>query len=346
VSPGVLVVDDSVVVRRMLARIIEQDPELRLVGTARNGKVALRRLGGEPVDLMLLDVEMPEMDGLEVLREVRRQHPEVQVLMLSNHTRRGTATAIDALTLGAVDYVPKPQASDEAEAFLRAEVLPRLRRLRPSFTGAGVEPVEIRRDRVSPHRTPQILAIGTSTGGPRALAQLFAGFPDGFPLPIVLVQHMPPDFTRQLAQRLDAVSALRVREAAGGERLCAGEAWVAPGGRHLRVVRRAGGVYLATDEEPPVHSCRPAVDPLFASVVDVYGGATLAVVLTGMGVDGCEGARRVREAGGIVIAQDRESSVVWGMPGAVVRAGLADQVVDLESICAAINESVESVKCA
>jgi two-component system, chemotaxis family, protein-glutamate methylesterase/glutaminase len=330
----VLVVDDAVVFRRLVAEELATDPAIEVVGTAANGRIALAKLAQANPDLIVLDVEMPELDGLATLREVRKTHPKLPVVMFSAHTERGAEATLDALALGATDYFTKPAAGGVAASLrvIREQLIPEIKALcgradvgpvpsvatptGPVPTGFGGAPVEI-------------IAIGTSTGGPNALADVFAGLPAGLPVPVVVVQHMPPLFTRLLADRLSARSGLTVEEGRAGGVLRPGHAWLAPGDFHMTVARNGDQARVHVHQGPPENSCRPAADVLFRSVAKAFGAGALAVVLTGMGQDGLRGCEAIRAAGGQVLAQDEATSVVWGMPGFVARAGLADRVLPL-----------------
>ena len=331
----VLVVDDAVVVRRLLTTILESDPAIEVVGTAANGKIALSKLGQLRPDAVVLDVEMPVMDGLETLREIRKRNATVPVIMFSTLTERGAATTLDALALGASDYVTKPAnvgSVREAQERIRRELIPKLKGLCGWESPVSRPPtrqrpaVGRRRERI------EVVVIGVSTGGPNALAQVIPALPGDFPVPVLIVQHMPPVFTRLLAERLDARGSLRVREGEDGTPLKPRSVWIAPGDYHMAVVRKANGYELRLNQEPPVNFCRPAVDVLFESAAQSFGPGVLAVVLTGMGHDGTRGCEEIKLRGGQVIAQDEASSVVWGMPGSVVRSGLADRVLPLAQI--------------
>jgi two-component system chemotaxis response regulator CheB len=325
----VLVVDDAVVFRRLVADELSADPAIEVVGTAANGKIALARLPQVSPDLVILDVEMPELDGLATLREIRKGYPKLPVIMFSALTERGAAATLDALALGATDYFPKPAAGgrDASLRVIREDLIPEIKAL----CGRAAAPAVA----IPPKAAPavggrvEVVAIGTSTGGPTALTELFAGLPADLPVPVVIVQHMPPMFTRLLAERLSAQSAVRVEEARPGGVLRPGHAWIAPGDYHVVVARDGTEVRVQLNQDPPENSCRPAADVLFRSVARAFGPAALAVVLTGMGQDGLRGCEAVRAAGGQVIAQDEATSVVWGMPGFVARAGLADRVLPL-----------------
>jgi two-component system chemotaxis response regulator CheB len=333
----VLIVDDAVVFRRLVARELSADPAIEVVGTAANGKIALAKLPQVNPDLVVLDVEMPELDGLATLREVRKTHPRLPVVMFSALTERGAAATLDALALGATDYFAKPAGDGGLDGSLRVvreELIPRIKalcaRAAAPPVAAAVAPAAglpaVRGGRVD------VIAVATSTGGPNALADLFAGLPADLPVPVVIVQHMPPMFTRLLAERLSAQFSLRVEEGRSGGALRPGHAWIAPGDHHMVVARNGAETRVLLNQDPPENSCRPAADVLFRSVAQAFGPAVLAVVLTGMGQDGLRGCEAIRAAGGQVIAQDEATSVVWGMPGFVARAGLADKVLPLALI--------------
>jgi len=336
----VLVVDDSVVIRRLVTHELEQDPALEVVGAAANGAIALQRIPQCNPDVLTLDIEMPEMDGLETLRRVRREYPRLRVIMFSTLTERGAAVTLEALTLGADDYVAKASnegSLDRSLARLRHELVPKIKqffRLPGDSSGRAqaAAPPAMPPPAWSPRIPPRVLAIGVSTGGPTALGALLPKLPSGFPLPVLVVQHMPPLFTRLLAERLHASCPLAVEEAAAGAPVVPGRILIAPGDFHMRVAAANGKVQVCLDQSPPENSCRPAVDALFASLGEVYGGAVLAVILTGMGQDGLRGVQILKARGARVLAQDEASSVVWGMPGAVVNAGLADRVLPLDQV--------------
>jgi len=347
----VLIVDDSVVIRRIVTDIISGDPDLEVAGVAANGRIALDRIPQVNPDIITLDVEMPEMDGLQMLKELRKSYPRLPVIMFSTVTERGATATIDALSLGASDYVTKPAnvgKLGEGMARVRDELIPKIKALCSRSVRTGGQPVLFPVTRAftpkSPVRTGprrvEIVAIGTSTGGPNALADLLPGLPANFPVPVVIVQHMPPVFTKLLADRLAAKSSLAVVEGNTGDELGPGKIWIAPGNYHMGLQKLPNGARIQLNQEPPENSCRPAVDVLFRSVAEVYGATTLAVVLTGMGQDGLRGCERIREAGGQVLVQDEASSVVWGMPGFVSRSGLADRELPLQQIGAEIVQRV------
>jgi len=352
----VLIVDDSVVIRRLVGDIIAGDAELEVAGVAANGRIALDRIPQVNPDIITLDVEMPEMDGLQMLRELRKTHPRLPVIMFSTLTARGGVTTLEALSLGASDYVAKPAnvgRVGEGMARVRDDLIPKIKALcgrpwkavaKPACLAAGrptmpaaVRPTFIQWPRVQvPGARVEIVAIGTSTGGPNALADLLPGLPGDFPVPVVIVQHMPPIFTKLLADRLAVRIALEIAEGSAGDVLRPGKIWIAPGDYHMGLEKTAKGSRIRLNQEPPENSCRPAVDSLFRSVVEVYGAGTLGVILTGMGQDGFRGCEHIREAGGQVLVQDEGSSVVWGMPGFVARAGLADKELPLNQIAGEI----------
>ena len=344
----VLVVDDSAVIRRLVTHALEQDPMLEVMGVAANGVIALTQIQRLSPDVLTLDIEMPVMDGLETLRHIRRDHPKLRVIMFSTLTERGAAITMEALTLGADDYVAKASKAgslDRSMTRLREELIPKIKQFfhqpgqsRPAFK---LEPAYVRPalSIVSSASTPQltkprpkVVVIGVSTGGPTALGAILPDLPSSFPLPVLVVQHMPPLFTRLLAERLHSACALNVQEASQGDSVETGKILIAPGDFHMKVVSKGGGVRVFLDQSPPQNSCRPAVDALFASISEVYGGAVIAVVLTGMGQDGLRGASILKAQGAGILAQDEASSVVWGMPGAVVHAGLADRVLPLDRV--------------
>jgi len=340
----VLVVDDAVVVRRMVTDLLSADPEIEVVGSASNGRIALAKLAALAPDLVTLDIEMPELDGLATLVELRKLHPKLPVIMFSTLTERAAASTLEALARGASDYVTKPANVGSvtlAQARIRDELVPKIKALcgrvprpapaRKPIAAAEAAPPSVRPRIQLPTRI-DVLAIGVSTGGPNALAAILPSLPAGFPVPIVVVQHMPPLFTRLLAERLSSLTPLTVREAEEGGVLEPGTVWVAPGNYHMVLRRDGERVRVALTQDPPENSCRPAVDPLFRSAAEVYGSRVLGVVLTGMGHDGLQGAELVHRAGGQLLAQDEASSVVWGMPGAIVAAGLADGVLPLDAI--------------
>ena len=346
----VLIVDDSVVIRRLVTDILTGDPGIEVAGVAANGRIALEKIPQVNPDIVILDVEMPEMDGLQALKLLRKGYPRLPVIMFSTLTERGASTTMDALALGANDYVAKPANVGSAALGMervRQDLIPKIKALcgvreplrLSAAPSAAPALMNAKRSPRAAHHGQQridIVAIGVSTGGPNALAELMPGFPSGFPVPIVIAQHMPPIFTRFLADRLNGKTELTVREGIAGAELRAGEAWIAPGDYHMVLGKTAIGARIELQQEPPENSCRPAVDMLFRSVAKVYGAASLAVILTGMGQDGYRGCELIYNAGGQILAQDEASSVVWGMPRFVAQAGLADSVLPLKQIAGEI----------
>jgi two-component system chemotaxis response regulator CheB len=330
----------------MLGDILSSDPALEVAGAAANGRIALAKIPEVNPDIVILDVEMPEMDGLETLRALRRKYPFLPVVMFSVVTQRGAAATLDALSLGANDYVTKPAnvgSAHQAIEQIRAELIPKIKMF--CAKAAGLELPQTPRltpPAISGTKRPtapfrragrvEVVAIGVSTGGPNALSELVPEFPADFSVPIVIVQHMPPVFTKLLAERLEARANIKVEEGAPGQAVEAGHAFIAPGNFHMIVQREEGAVRIQTNQEPPENSCRPAVDVLFRSVAETYGAAALGVVMSGMGQDGLRGSERIREAGGQVFVQDEATSVVWGMPGFVANAGLADKILPLQQL--------------
>jgi two-component system chemotaxis response regulator CheB len=341
IKPGekirVLVVDDSVVMRRMISRMIEQDTSFELVGAARHGVDALAKIPQLKPHVVTLDVEMPELDGIGTLRRIVELHPGLRVVMLSSLTAKGSQTAIEALMLGSSDYVTKPHSEVQGNAFenLAAELTGKIKQLFPFVAPNAVKSARPRLV-VSPApgiQRPEIFAIGVSTGGPAALTEILPTVPENFSLPIVIVQHMPPDFTGRLAERLNKISSIRVLEAKEGMRAEPGCALIAPGDFHMRLARVGGHeLVVRLDREPQENSCRPAVDVLLRSIAECCKGRAIAAILTGMGQDGLLGAMALKTLGATILAQDYASSVVWGMPGAIVAANLADAVLPLNGI--------------
>jgi two-component system chemotaxis response regulator CheB len=342
----ILVVDDSVVIRKLLSDTLSGDPALEVVGTASDGRLALAKIGQLHPDLITLDVEMPVMNGLETLVELRKLYPKLPVVMFSTLTEHGAAATLDALSLGASDYATKPSNTGSplvAIAAIRSELIPKIKALcagRVKKFTMILPPLPALPVRRPAHRRIEIVTIGTSTGGPNALAEVLPGIPKDFPVPIVLVQHMPPIFTRLLAERLASHSEIPVHEGSAGVILSPGQAWIAPGNYHMTVKRAGVGWRLELNQDPPENSCRPAVDVLFRSVAEVYGLGALGVVMTGMGSDGVIGAQCIRQKGGEVIIQNEASSVVWGMPGLVYASGQADAVYPLDQLSHEITRRV------
>jgi two-component system chemotaxis response regulator CheB len=409
----VMLVDDAIVVRHILSDTLSKVEGIDVVGTAPDGVIALEKLPSLRPDVVVLDVEMPKMDGIETLAAIKQRHPGVKVIMFSTLTSRGASATMDALMQGADDYVTKPANVGSVAAAIdriNSELAPKIKALHGSRSGGmnpgaapgpraglpgpppavpaaaawrpatprGTTPVtghagapgaatpvpgapapSVARPfpnaavpglaparpaiavprvgmRSGPTTKPQILTIAVSTGGPNALASLLPQLPGDLAVPIVIVQHIPPIFSKALADRLDAKCALSVSECVPGATIAPGQVWIAPGDFHMTLRRDGTNVKLETNQGPPENSCRPAADVLFRSVASVYGPATLGLVLTGMGSDGLKGAIQIVEAGGRIIAQDEATSVVWGMPGAVHGAGVVDSTLPLQQIAGEI----------
>ena len=365
----VLIVDDTVVYRRILTEVIESFEDTLLVGTAPHGRLALTKLETEPVDLVLLDVEMPEMSGLETLRHIRRLYPDTGVIMISGANASSAAYTMEALAQGALDFVRKPDGTDsEANRTELKDLLkPLLRHMRtrknlrggpvPSVAAAPVTPPRpVAPPAPAPAPPPRparsvgrptrfdVVGIGVSTGGPNALAEVIPLLPADLRVPVLLVQHMPPLFTASLAEHLAQRSKVKVSEAREGEPVLPGHVYIAPGGKHM-VIRRvgdAGQPIIGLNENPPENSCRPSVDVLFRSMAAQYEGNILAVVMTGMGSDGCEGVRALKRKGCHSLTQTEDTCVVYGMPLAVFEAGLSDEQVPLPRLAARITHLVNS----
>jgi two-component system, chemotaxis family, protein-glutamate methylesterase/glutaminase len=349
---SVLVVDDSAFMRRLIGEMVTSTGEFRVVGTARTGTEALRKVRDLDPDLVTLDIEMPELDGLEALSQIMRDFPR-PVVMISAFTVEGGDLTLRALEQGAVDFVAKPSGSispdlvlakDRLLDALRAGLRANLRNLRApgrSIRVPGVFSPPAPRPPAPPERGARIcVAIAASTGGPSALTEVIPRLPADLPAAVVVVQHMPARFTASLARRLSAMGVLHVEEAREGEELVEGRVYVAPGDHHLRVRVERGSCRAALDQEPTLWGVRPAADHLFRSVAEAYGANAIGVVLTGMGRDGAEGLRRLVERGGVGLAQDRESSVIFGMPQ--LAAASAEAVLPLNRMAAAITERVQS----
>lgn len=392
----VMVVDDAVVVRRVLTEMLQKDPDIEVVGSAPNGRIALTKLPQLMPDILVCDVEMPEMDGLQLLAAMRKDFPRLPVLMFSSLTSRGASVTLDALALGATDYIQKPSSflgGDDALKNCRDELIAKVKAISKrgagtlipsagpvqpppgamrggmngapgaspgaysgpsSLNGSGGSATQALRGMGRPTSNApmpmpasaqssnlksgrvEVVVIGVSTGGPNALAVLLPELPSNLPVPVLIVQHMPPVFTKLLAERLSAKTRIPVEECEPGQVVEPGKIWIAPGNFHMVVEQSGNQIKLKTHQGPPENSCRPAVDVLFRSVAEVYGNRALAVILTGMGQDGLKGCEVIRSAGGQVLTQDEQSSVVWGMPGFVTRAGLSHKVLPLEQLAGEI----------
>jgi two-component system, chemotaxis family, protein-glutamate methylesterase/glutaminase len=350
----VMVVDDSVVIRGLIARWIASEPDMVVAASLRTGLDAVNQIERVNPDVAVLDIEMPELDGISALPLLLAKKRNLIIIMASTLTRRNAEISFKALSLGASDYIPKPESTREAAAAetFRHDLIQKIRHLgakvRRAVPVSPSPPLAPALDRsprmplapaVQPVRrafstqAPRALLIGSSTGGPQALVALVTELgPVIDRFPVLITQHMPPTFTTILAEHLARSSHRPAHEAVDGEIVRAGTIYLAPGGRHMRVVRHGADAVIALDDGPPVNFCKPAVDPLFTSAIDVWQGGILAVVLTGMGSDGMRGGKEIVAAGGSVIAQDEASSVVWGMPGAAANAGICAAVLPLSQI--------------
>ncbi|MCJ8501952.1 protein-glutamate methylesterase/protein-glutamine glutaminase [Desulfatitalea alkaliphila] len=356
----VLVVDDTVLYRKIVSDVLATMPEVEVVGTAHNGKAAMYKVNTLKPDLLTLDIEMPEMNGLEVLQQLSQHAPGVGAVMLSTLTREGGAMTMRALELGAFDFIPKPQSGTMAQnrEAIQSALTPMIlayarshqirKRLRPlTKAGPQVAPRTVTIPRtvasaVGRSGPSSIVAIGISTGGPNALARMLPRLPGDIGVPIVIVQHMPPLFTKSLATSLDNKCAISVKEAESGEPLWPNVALIAPGGKQMKIVAGADGkqrVIKITDE-PPVNNCKPSVDYLFRSVADHFVGRATGVIMTGMGSDGTVGLQLMKHNGAVTIAQDEATCVVFGMPKAPIESGLVDVVVPLDGIASEILKTV------
>jgi two-component system chemotaxis response regulator CheB len=386
---SVLVVDDSVVVRRLIVDALTDVPGIVVVGTAANGLLAQEKVDQLKPDIITMDIEMPQMDGVTAVRELRKRHRHLPVIMFSTLSVSGATATLEAIAAGATDYVTKPSnvgSITESIAAVREQLVPRIialggRRRPPGSTPPSAPPSANRPNMARPApgpsgtvkpptapagvrlRTPaaggaavparpagrpstrvEILAIGSSTGGPDALTVVLQAMPSDLSVPIVITQHMPPVFTKMFAERLNRNTRVTVVEAEDGMTLEPGTVYIAPGDRHLVLQRRGTATRTQLSTAPPENSCRPAVDVMFRSVSELYGPSAYAAVLTGMGQDGREGARVLRKAGAEVLVQDEATSVVWGMPGAVASAGLADLVLPLDQIGSALISRVSAAR--
>lgn len=365
-STRVLVVDDASLFRRVISEALAGVPGVEVVGSASNGKLALARLASLQPDLMTLDVEMPEMDGIQVLDAMRKGGVKTSVIMLSSCTVRGGKKTIRALEAGAFDFITKPEGGSAAENVTRLadslrpiiHTLERQREIRAILNPAGgarsspaptpspvplpPQPAAVR----APGRSgPPIVLIGVSTGGPTALAELVPALPAKLGAPVFIVQHMPPHFTEALAERLQTRSAIQVKEAQDGEIAQADRVYIAPGGRQMKVSSgQQGEIIISITDDPPENACRPSVDYLFRSVALHFPGRSIAAILTGMGNDGTEGMRMLKRGGSLTIAQDAASCVVFGMPREAILAGVVDTVVPLGKIAGTIMRAVAEVR--
>lgn len=365
----VMIVDDALVARGFVKRWVDAEPDLELVGSLRDGREAIEQLERINPDVVVLDVEMPDIDGITALPQLLKKKPDLAIIMASTLTRRNAEISMKALALGALDCIPKPEANERiASGDFRRELIEKIRHLgsrrlgrratarAPLAPTAPSAPTSLPRVGAAPalapvahpsaakaHHTtairpmprlqPKVLLIGSSTGGPHALTEVVSHLDKiADRIPVLITQHMPPTFTTILAEHLARVSNRVCREAVDGEPVLPGRMYLAPGGIHMRVKKRDGNIVIALEDSAPVHFCKPAVDPLFSSAAGVWGNGAFGVILTGMGCDGAAGGAEIVAAGGAIIAQDEETSVVWGMPGAAAEAGICSAVVPLKDI--------------
>lgn len=359
----ILVVDDSALYCQLIRNVLRDIPDVEVVGIAKSGQEALDQLDQLTPDLMTLDVRMPGGDGIDVLRELKKRRSPTKAIMLSSLTANGAQVTTDSLMEGAFDFIHKPGGSDAGAnrkallgalsdkiAIFRDSRKGRVIRQHP---GPAIKPPVVAKPATAPPGIRQVVAatdqsvtgceavlIGTSTGGPVALREVLTQIPGDLPVPVLIVQHMPAQYTHSLAQRLNEASPLEVVEACDGMNLEPGWAFLAPGGRQMKVVRRGIRYKIQITDDPPENSCRPSVDYLFRSAVEVFGGKVVAVIMTGMGRDGTEGCRALKRCGAYVIAQHSDGCVVYGMPKAVIDEQLADQIVPLEQIAVAVLDRI------
>jgi two-component system chemotaxis response regulator CheB len=355
----VMVVDDSAVIRGLLTRALEKDPTIKVAASVGNGEAAIKALERHDIDVVILDIEMPVMDGLTALPKLLAAKPGIQIIMASTLTRKNAEVSLRALQAGAADYLPKPTSTSEltgADAF-RRELLEKVKALakaarpaRPATSRAvgqkaaaaavarsPVRPIILRKASAA---LPRIIAIGSSTGGPQALLEVLRDMAASVKLPILITQHMPATFTTLLAEHIERATGVPCAEGRDGEAVSAGRIYLAPGNYHMTVERAAVGSVIRLNQDQPENFCRPSVDPMLRSLAPVYGSALLTLILTGMGTDGQKGAVEVVAAGGTVIAQDEATSVVWGMPGAVATSGLCSAVLPIKEIGPSVRKLV------
>lgn len=364
-----MVVDDTIVYRKAVSDIMEELPEVDLVGVAHNGQIAMSKIKTHKPDLLTLDIEMPAMNGLEVLEEIRKKNLPVGAIMLSTLTSEGGEMTMKALELGAFDFILKPQSRNQLEGKeqIKKAIQPMIRAFSRSLSARTLlrktphirQPKHATSKRIAKNTAPtvtksivpqtsyrgksEIITIGISTGGPNALTQVLPRIPGNVGVPILIVQHMPPVFTKSLAASLDKKCALTVKEAVDREPLLANTVYIAPGGKQMKIVASADGRnrQIKITNDPPENSCKPSVDYLFRSIADYYVGRTTAVIMTGMGSDGTEGLKVIKNKGGYIIAQDEKTCVVFGMPKAPIENGITDAVVPLDQIAGEIIKSLK-----
>ncbi len=342
---NVLVVDDSLVVRKVLSEYFSHHEDLKNTQFAKSGNEAfemIMKMSPQLPSLIILDYEMPGWDGLETLKKIIENWPQIPVLMFSTLSERGAKLSINALVAGAVDYLPKPTSMEnmaQVFAYFDSDLLPKIKHWnKPQDVLVKHETLKLTGNPERHQHKLQVVCIGVSTGGPMALMKVLPNISKDFPVPILIVQHMPPDFTRKLAERLDESCQLKVLEAQEGMLVAKGHIYIAPGDFHMLVKGTSSRPEITLNQLPQENSCRPAVDPLFRSVAEVYQNNALAVVLTGMGMDGLKGSEVLRKSGSEIIVQDEATSAVWGMPGYVAKAGLAQKVLPLDEVAKYLNE--------
>ena len=351
----VLVVDDAAVFRQSVSSVLNADTDIYVVGSAPNGKIAMAKIEQFNPDVVTLDIEMPEMDGLETLKNIKIKFPHIGVIMFSVHTERGAKQTIEALSLGAFDFVTKPSGTGSFSASMnriKEELVPLIKEFWAKTNRKSDNRVVIPKPVIRKPVTPSMpgglkikikkdaIAIGVSTGGPNALAEIIPKFPAHIGIPIFIVQHMPPIFTKQLADRLNSKSNLTVVESKDNEIIKPDHVYIAPGNYHMEVKDRNAEKIISLNQGPLENSCRPAVDVLFRSVARLYGKKSLGVILTGMGKDGFLGSEMMKQNGSYILAQDQESSVVWGMPRFIVEGGISDEVISLNEMTNAILSNI------
>jgi two-component system, chemotaxis family, protein-glutamate methylesterase/glutaminase len=340
----VLIVDDSAVYRGVLSKLLTADASIMVSAVASNGREALDKVKVDMPDIVLLDLEMPVMGGIETLKHLRKSYPKLPVIIVSALTVRGASSTLEALAAGASDYVPKAGSSGEVRMSvgdIGRELLQKIHALTEVKVRRETAETRIQTPQFAPSsRKPDMIVIGSSTGGPRVLESILSGLPADFAVPISIVQHMPPVFTRQLANKIDKNCRLSVVEAEAGMEIVAGGVYIAPGDFHMTVERDKTRLVVGINQDEKVNYCRPAVDVLYYSAAKVIGRKLLAVQLTGMGHDGRDGCKAIRQGGGDVIAQDEKTSTVWGMPGSVVEAGLASMVLTPDQIVGELTQRV------
>ncbi|MBI9017174.1 MAG: chemotaxis response regulator protein-glutamate methylesterase [Phycisphaerae bacterium] len=358
----ILVVDDTVTYRKIISDILNKVDGFEVVGTAANGKIALDKLDHLRPDVITLDLEMPVMDGLEVLQELKKRKSSIGAIMLSAFTTKGADTTVKALDLGAFDFVVKPSAGniEENEKLLLNQLCPKIdafirtnsvkcilagknRQEVDQKTKITAEPVIPKQKilRADPGVTREVVVLGISTGGPQSLSKMLPELSGDFPVPILIVQHMPPMFTKSLANDLNKKCQLNVCEASHGQRILPGNIYIAPGGKQMKVIKKLDGKVIEINNDPPENSCKPAVDYLFRSVAHVYGQHALGVIMTGMGNDGTMGCRLLKRQGAMIIVQDQASCVVYGMPKLPTEEGLADTISSLDHMSMEITNSIK-----